>query len=70
MPMISTRSADSKMKFWLILSERYSEKCLVPTVCFGRSFSAIDEKYELNPSLMSAGFVLRPLSDINDILDS
>ena len=43
----STGSADTKMKFWLTLFERYSEKGLVPEVCFGNSFSAIDEKYAL-----------------------
>ena len=40
----SSGSADSKMKFELTRSGMYSEKCLVPGVCLGRSFSAIEEK--------------------------
>ena len=48
----STGSADSKIKFLSTRSVRYSEKCFVPEVSLGRSFSAINEKYPLKPSAM------------------
>ena len=51
----STGSADSKIKFLSTGSVKYSEKCFVPGVFFGRSFSAIDEKYALKPSAISVG---------------
>ena len=41
--MTSTGSADSKIKFLSTLSVKYSEKCFVPGVSLGRSFSAIVE---------------------------